>query len=305
MKTCLLILTIAIGFVSSSLYANDAQALRIASVGGSVTEIIYRLGKKDNIVGVDSTSVYPVEAKKNHPSLGYVRNLSAEGTLSLTPTLLIGEADAGPPQVIRQIRNAGVETVIITEDDTLIAIENKIKTIARLIHAEEQGQTLIHEIATDLKALQYAQARMTTSPRVLFLLSLSNGSPIAAGSDTSAHTAITEAGGTNVASQFTRWQKLSPEAAFGLNPDVIVVMNRGTQDVLDQLQKLPHFKTSHAMKNQHVYTIDGSYLLGFGPRTPQAIVELGTMIHDHFPLPEGYTFRYDNQAGKQTSGHSH
>jgi iron complex transport system substrate-binding protein len=281
--------------------ATNNTVTRIAIAGGSITEIIYRLGEQNKIVGVDSTSQFPAAAK-DHPLLGYVRNVSAEGVLSLSPDLFIGEADTGPTKTVNQIKATGIQTVIIKKDDTLIAIKNKIRTVAKLINVPEKGEALINDINVDIDALAYARQQISTTPRVLFLLSLANGAPIAAGNSTSAHTAIIEAGGVNVLHDEPGWKKLSPESAIVLNPDVIIVMNRG-EDVLSQVSALPYFSYSTAVKKRAVFSIDGNYLLGFGPRTPQAIVELGTMIHPVFPLPEDYQLRYPSQSGDNTEGH--
>jgi len=278
-----------------------ADIERVAVAGGSITEIIYRLGEQHKIVGVDSTSQYPVAAK-HHPLLGYVRNVSAEGVLSLSPDLFIGEADTGPSKIVNQIKATGVNTVIIKNDNTIEAIKQKVRTVATLISTKEKGEQLISDIGIDVNALRYARQQINTMPRVLFLLSIANGSPIAAGNNTSAHTVISEAGGVNVLANIEGWQKLSPESAIALNPDVIVVMNRG-KEVLSQVAALPYFAYSTAVKNSAVFSIDGNYLLGFGPRTPQAIVELGTMIHPVFPLPSGYQLRYPTQSGTHTKGH--
>ena len=42
--------------------------------------------------------------QKNYPSIGYVRALSTEGVLSLNPTLIIGENDMGPKNVLEQLK---------------------------------------------------------------------------------------------------------------------------------------------------------------------------------------------------------
>lgn len=281
---------------------SDKGYQRVVVAGGSITEIIYRLGEEHRIVGLDSTSQFP-ELAKQHPGIGYVRNIAVEGVLSLKPDLLIGEADTGPPKMLNQINAIGVNTVILKNDDSIPAIKEKIMQIAQLFNVEEKGQQLLEEIQIDLDALAFAKQGINESPRVLFLLSLANGAPIAAGHTTSAHSVISEAGGTNVLAAEKGWKKLSPEAALALKPDVIVVMNRG-KDVLEKVASLPHFKYSPAVKNKAVYTIDGGYLLGFGPRTPQAIVELGSMIHPVFPLPSNYHFRYfRKQVHTTIAGH--
>ncbi len=63
--------------------------IRIVSIGGAVTEILYALGKEKTVVGVDSTSLYPPRAAAERPSVGYMRQLSAEGVLGLRPSLIL------------------------------------------------------------------------------------------------------------------------------------------------------------------------------------------------------------------------
>ena len=78
-----------LNYDTSSLYAcqESKDSDRITVAGGSVTEILYFLGSEDKIIAVDITSNYPEEAK-DFPSIGYVRNLSAEGILSLKPSIM-------------------------------------------------------------------------------------------------------------------------------------------------------------------------------------------------------------------------
>ncbi|WP_263530765.1 heme/hemin ABC transporter substrate-binding protein [Marinomonas sargassi] len=286
-------LSLVFGFIFGSFFCNLQASERIAVAGGSITEIIYRLGEEQRIVGVDSTSTFN-NASQKHPLLGYVRNISVEGLLSLKPDLLIGESDTGPTKALEQVQAVGLETLIINEDDSISGIKDKIRQVAKQLNVEEKGEQLIQEMQVDIDALAYAKQQLKSTenkPKVLFLLALSNGAPIASGHSTSANTAIIEAGGINVLATEKGWKKLSPESALALNPDVIIVMNRHA-NILNDVAELPHFKYTAAVKNAAVYGIDGGYLLGFGPRTPQAIVELGTMIHEQFPLPANYHFRY-------------
>ncbi len=289
----LLFISCFIALTSSAVNAVTPE--RIAVAGGSITEIIYRLGEQSRIVGVDSTSNFPEETKK-FPQLGYVRNISVEGALSLNPDLLLGEEDAGPTKALKQIGSIGVKIDIIEKDNTIKTLQEKVMYIAKLLGVEDKGDALLEDMQIDLDALAYAKQHLpesakNTPPRVLFFLTLENGAPIASGRATPAHTVVEEAGAINVLADYEGWIKLSPESALELNPDVIIVMNR-RQDTFKQMDNLPHFKYMKAVKNKAVYIIDGIYLLGFGPRTPQAIVELGTVIHKDFPLPEGYEFRY-------------
>lgn len=59
-------------------------AERIVVAGGSLTELIYAMGAGKRVVGVDETTSYPPETTKL-PHIGYWKQLSSEGILSLRP----------------------------------------------------------------------------------------------------------------------------------------------------------------------------------------------------------------------------
>ncbi|WP_166112751.1 ABC transporter substrate-binding protein [Pseudoalteromonas sp. Z9A5] len=272
--------------------AAEPNPQRIVVSGGSITEIIYALDEQSRIVGVDSTSVFPVAAKQK-PQIGYVRKISTEGILSLTPDLVLGEADTGPKKVVTQLQSTGVNMVILSDEDNFLGIENKINHVAELLNVPAKGQALANSLKADRDALHYVLSQSDYKPRVLFILSVRSGQPIVAGAHTSANELINAAGGINiVAKQLDNWKPLSTEAALAFNPDVIITMGRHGDDPLTNITKLDHFKFSNAAKNKQVYSFDGSYLLGMGPRTPQAVVELASVLHPKAKLPAGYKFRF-------------
>jgi hypothetical protein len=91
------------------------DASRIVSVGGAVTEILYALGLADRIVAVDSTSLFPAEALKQKPNVGYMRALSAEGVLGLNPSLVLAIEGSGPKETIAVLEAATVPLVRVPD----------------------------------------------------------------------------------------------------------------------------------------------------------------------------------------------
>lgn len=289
---------IGITLIASVAHADTAidskplPAQRIVASGGSITEVIYALGEAHRLVGVDSTSVFPNHAK-SLPQIGYVRSLSPEGVLSLNPDLLIGEADTGPEKVVEQLKATGLEMDILKNHDSLFDIENKVRIIAKKLNAEAKGERLIETIAKARAKREVLLAQVTTKPTVLFVLGMRSGQPIVAGKDTSAHEVIEAAGGLNIAGDaFTGWKPLSPEAAVAMAPDVILGMARHSEDEKIDLTKLSHFAMSPAVQNNRVFLFEGSYLLGMGPRTPTAVVELIEAIHPQFATTATATTRH-------------
>lgn len=302
MRSTFIISIFAIFFHSAISAQPTKTAQRIVVAGGAITEIIYALGEEHRIVGVDSTSVYPDEATKK-AQIGYVRKISAEGILSLNPDLVLGEADTGPKKVISQLKQAGVNLDIFDGDKPFYTIEKKIHHIADLLRVGDEGLKLVHQLTADREALKFITSQITERPNVLFILSIRGGQPIVAGNDTPVHDIIDAAGGHNiVARHISGWKTLSTESAVALNPDVIVTMSKHSNEaLLPQIKKLTHFKYSNAVKNKQVYSFDGSYLLGMGPRTPQAVVELAKTLHPNKQLPTDYEFKFPTKEQNNTA----
>ena len=79
---------------------------------------------------------------------------------------------------------------------------------------------------------------------------------------------------------------LNDEAVIAAKPDVVLVMdNAGDQSTSDDaLLANPGIAQTPAGQNAAVIRMDGSYLLGFGPRTPAALTDL---VHQLYPDAKG------------------
>ena len=80
----------------------EENAERIVCIAKQYNEIIFALGAQKSLVAVDLSSTYPPEIKKL-PTVGYHRALSAEGILSIKPTLVIHDNNVGPEAVMKQL----------------------------------------------------------------------------------------------------------------------------------------------------------------------------------------------------------
>lgn len=85
----------------------DTGKDRIVSVSKQMTEFLFALGQGGKIVGIDLTSTYPPETK-NLTTVGYHRHLSAEGIISLDPTVVIHQGDVAPANVMPQLKEVGI-----------------------------------------------------------------------------------------------------------------------------------------------------------------------------------------------------
>ncbi|SCY47598.1 heme/hemin ABC transporter substrate-binding protein [Microvirga guangxiensis] len=260
-------------------HAKAAPARRIVSVGGAVTEILYRLGQETEIVGVDATSLYPADALKTKANVGYIRALGAEGVLSLNPTLVLAAEGAGPPDALQLIAQAGITIVRVPDRPSADGIVERVKVIAQTLDMPERGAALIQEIERGFAELTDARARIKQPARALFVLSFQNGRPLVGGQGTTADAMLALAGATNAASSLNGWKPMSDEGVIAAAPEAIVMMSHGPGGAAQDPFTFPAFAATPAAVKRRLVVMDSLYLLGFGPRTPAAARELMAALH--------------------------
>ena len=260
------------------------QASRIVAIGGAVTEIVYALGEEHRLIARDATSTFPSEAEAL-PDVGYMRALSAEGVLSLGPDLLIAEDGAGPPETLDLLAQASVPLVTVPDAVDGPGILARIEAVAAALGVPEKGAALAVGVGAALAAAEAEAeaeaARTGAGKRVLFILSAQSGRLLASGTGTAADGIIRMAGGVNAIEGFEGYKTLTDEAAAMARPDVILMMDRsGDHAAADaELFALPALAGSPAAGTGAVVRMDGLLLLGFGPRTAEAVRTLSRAIN--------------------------
>jgi iron complex transport system substrate-binding protein len=266
--------------------AAQAAPERIVAAGGVVTEILYALDGEDRIVGVDSTSLHPVTALKDKPNVGYVRALSAEGVMSLKPSRVIAIESAGPPDVVRLLKEAGVPVATISEDLTEQGVAARIRAVGAAAGLAVKADTLAEATAAQFTRLAQLRKDVAQPKRILFVLALREGRPMVGGRNSGADAIIRLAGGINAADAVEGYKPMSDEAVISAAPDVILMMDRGAHAVsADDVFRVPSFSATPAAARRALVVMDGLYLLGFGPRTPQAARDLMAAVYPERAFP--------------------
>lgn len=270
--------------LSHSAIAADALPQRWVSAGGSITEWVVALGGESKLVGVDTTSLNPTTLKQL-PSIGYQRQLAAEGILSLKPDLLLGSEEMGPPPVLAQIKSAGVAIEPLSTKADVPTLAHNLARIGTLLGDESRAAKTL----ADYKERLSTQARWVTTaqagkpgPTVLLLLSHSGSSPMAAGKDTIGAWLIAQAGGRSITTH-TSYKALSTEALLALDPEVIIFADRsiaGPEAKAALLKQNPALAATRAAKNDRLLALDPTLLVGgLGPRVPDALATLGAAFY--------------------------
>ncbi|MED5373784.1 MAG: ABC transporter substrate-binding protein [Myxococcota bacterium] len=250
---------------------------RILCLGGSITETVAALGMESQLVGVDASSLYP-ESVTALPQVGYYRAVSAEGVLSLQPTVILALEGSGPPPVMAQLEATGLPIVYLEEADSVPEARARIETVATALDAE--AAPLLSRFDEEVEAGR--SAALSGAPRVLFIYARAGGVMNVAGEGTSADAMIRLAGGVNAAAGFSGYKPLTPEAAVAAAPDVVLFTTRGLEASGGKQAALqnPALALTPAGQKGAVAAVDDLLLLGFGPRTGKAITALAQALRD-------------------------
>jgi iron complex transport system substrate-binding protein len=151
---------------------------KLVSAGGTLTELIYALGADDQLVAVDQSSLYPLEAREL-PSVGYYREMSAEGVLSTGLDRLFALEGSGRDTALKQIQAAGVPINHYNKITTIDGLFAMIDQLGNDLGKQDRAAELIKEIKQSLPAKATVKRG-----RALFLLSSGERGVIAAGKET-------------------------------------------------------------------------------------------------------------------------
>lgn len=262
----------------------DPLPQRWVSAGGSLSEWVVALGGESKLVGVDTTSLNPASLQKL-PSIGYQRQLAAEGILALRPDVLLGSEEMGPPPVLAQLQAAGVWVESLSAKADMGTLEDNLTRIGALLGDPQRAEKALADyqqrLATQADWVAQAQ-REQKAPGVILLLGHAGNSPMAAGQDTAAAWLIEQAGGHNLTTH-NGYKALSTEALMALDPEVVVFADRrlvGEEAKQALLKSNPALAATRAARDGRLVALDPTLLVGgLGPRIPDGLAALSAAFY--------------------------
>jgi iron complex transport system substrate-binding protein len=115
----------------------------------------------------------------------------------------------------------------------------------------------------------------------MFVL-LPPGAPLlVSGTGSAADLMLSLAGATNALTTFPGYIPLTPETAAQAAPDIILTTDSSLAAAggVEGLAAHPGIAETPAGQSGTIVSMDDLYLLGFGPRTGQAVADLARLLH--------------------------
>jgi iron complex transport system substrate-binding protein len=256
---------------------------RVVSVSKQINEFLYDIHAESILVARDLTSIYPPQITKL-PSVGYHRALSAEGIISMHPTMLLTDGNLGPDAVIEQVKKVGIPVNIIAPGSTPDSAKMLMTRLGQEFHHEKDADSVIARWDADMTTAladttKWANAK---KPRVLIMhmgqiannyLALKRGS---AGDQV-----IRWAGGENAVDSVGGMMRLTPELIAKAAPDIIIATDVGFDRLgtADKFAEMPGVAETPAGKAKRVFRVDETEVMYFGPRTAASIRKISGFLH--------------------------
>jgi len=256
---------------------------RVVGVSKQINEFLYEIGAESVLVARDLTSIYP-PAIRSLPSVGYHRALSAEGIISMRPTMLLTDGNLGPDAVVEQVKKVGIPVVVMAPGSTLDSAQSLMAQLGAKFGKTQAADSVIAAWKRDMAAAIGDSTRWAGAPkpRVLVMhFGQLNNSYLALKRGSAGDQVIQWAGGVNAVDSVGGMMRLTPELIARAAPDVIIATDVGFDRMgsAEKFATLPGVALTPAAKSGRVYRVDETEVMYFGPRTAASIRKIAGWLH--------------------------
>ncbi len=255
-----------------------AKYQRIVSLKPNITEIIFSLGKGEQLVGVTKYCIRPAEAK-NITRVADYTHANIEKILRLQPDLIFASRENSSKKEIQFLIDQGLKVEIL-KFSTITQMLQSIEKMGTILNVTGLAEKRVHQIQTQLKTLKQ-KATTETLQSVLFVV---GSEPlIVAGGGTFFEEASSYLGVKNIARQSRlKYPTYTLERLLRSQPEIIIEMTMGTENQnatqKERLAWWQQFESLPAVKNKRVLFFDIEKMRA-APDLPLALKELFELIH--------------------------
>ncbi len=251
---------------------------RIVTLAPALTEIVFALGKGDQIVGNTRFCDFPAAAQKI-PKVGGLTDFNLEVLVSLQPDLIILYPELYEKVKFLKFRSS----FVIVNHVSLSDLFSSIQTIAESLNVPANGQKLIGTIQKQLNAVKLLATgknglnslliagRDRSDLRNIFIV----------GNKDYLNEVLEFAGGRNVYQGKIAYPSVSIESIFWFNPDWIIELSATFESIgeAEILTFWRRYRLFRAVQNNHIYFVRENYWLRPGPRVGMIAESLYRIFH--------------------------
>ncbi len=249
----------------------EQEPEKIISVAPNITELIYKLGAEDKLVGRSDYCDYPTEAL-DIQSIGTIMEPNIEAIVALQPDIVIASS-LFDEEVGNKLAEVGINVVVLSEQDDVNGVYNMIETVGRILNKSAEAASCIEEMKNTIDEVTSKVEGLET-PTVYYVIGYGEYGDYTAGGDTYINGIITLAGGDNVAKDVSGWS-ITLEEIIAADPDIIII----SEYCKTEFMSMEQYADLTAVKEDKVYSVDVNTIERQGYRNAEGIAELAKIFH--------------------------
>jgi iron complex transport system substrate-binding protein len=257
--------------------------LRIVSLAPSMTEVLFRLGAGESLIGATDHCDYPPEAARIE-RVGAFGAPNVEKLLALSPDLVIA-AGLEREEVAEVLRRSGIR-VLDVQIRNFEELFDAIRQIGEAVDRLQQAEGVVARMRAQLEAVKAQNETTPRGHRPKVFVEIGDHPLMTAGGTSFLDDLIVRAGGVNVAHEISQaYTSINPEKVIEWNPDIIIVAQMDRPgDAAVQLSRRIGWADISAVRNGRVIDdIHPDLLFRPGPRLIDGVKALAARLHK----PEG------------------
>ena len=248
---------------------------RIVSLVPSLTEALFAFGLEQEIVGVTRFCVEPRRGVAGKTKVGGTKALDVAKIEALEPDLVVASAEENSPADVAQLIDHGcpVFVTLVTSVESAIGLLRQLATITDTTAAARPS------IQRAKEALAFVQAAAAGRERVRVFCPIWRNPYQTGGRGTYMDDVISVCGGRNVfGERQERYPPLELAEMAALDPEVILLPSEPYRFTKRHKVDFKAFAEVTAVKNGHIFLIDGRMLTWYGPRIARSLSEVKRLL---------------------------
>jgi iron complex transport system substrate-binding protein len=250
---------------------------RLVCLTEETTEILYRIGAGELVVGVSGFTVRPPEARRK-PRVSSFLDANFDRILALKPDLVLGFSDL-QAELARELIRRGVPVYVFNQR-SVAEILQTLRTVGALVGLAGRAEKLADELERNLESIAEAAAALPRRPRVFFE---EWHEPLIAGIRWVSEL-VELAGGEDVCvesrtQQGAKGRIYEPAEIARRDPEVVIASWCGRKASRAKIVARAGWKDVRAVTDDQLYEIKSSVILQPGPAAlTDGVAEIAAIV---------------------------
>ncbi len=238
--------------------------MRVLSLAPSNTEIVYKLGCEDKLIGTTSLCNYPEEALEKPSIGGWSKGVKTGKIKELNPDLILC-SDSLQDKVSHRLRGEGFE-ILQVKPQTLEQVYNSIRRIGNALNKDLEAEKVVQEMKNEINSISINQEKIYCEEWLEPPHFSGNWVP----------GLIEKINGRYFVKEGVRSSKFDFQKLEEFNPDHIFLSICGAGENIsrDEIFQRDGWSSLDAVRNNEVYVMDDSLLNRPTPRLVEAAKQI-------------------------------